>query len=68
SPFILALLDALHQKEARLSDAEWLSLVTWVDANAPYYDAFYSKRRPDGGKPRRDVVPTLPVVTVDRGR
>ncbi|MBL7222576.1 MAG: hypothetical protein ISS72_01860, partial [Candidatus Brocadiae bacterium] len=68
SPFILALLDALHQKEARLSDAEWLSLVTWVDANAPYHDAFYNKRRPDGGKPKRDVVPKLPVVTVDRGR
>ena len=57
SPFITALRDALHRKEVKLSDADWLSLVTWVDANAPYYDAFVNKRPPGGGPPRRDVVP-----------
>ena len=63
SPFITALRDALHRKEVKLSPADWLSLVTWVDANAPYYDAFVNKRPPGGGPPRRDVPPRpLPPV------
>ncbi len=55
SPFILAIDDALHKREVKLSEAEWLALVTWVDANAPYYDAFFNKRPTDGGAPRREV-------------
>ena len=56
SPFITVLLkDPLHAKEVRLSQEEWLALVTWVDANAPYYDTFYNRRPPEGGPPRRDV-------------
>ena len=38
---------------------EWSTLVTWVDANAPYHDAFYDRRPADGGKPRRDVTANL---------
>jgi cytochrome c553 len=53
SPLVQVLLqDDLHKKEVRLSEVEWLSLVTWVDANAPYFDAFINKR-PANGKPRR---------------
>jgi len=56
SPLVQVLLcDELHRKEVQLSPDEWLSLVTWVDANAPYFDKFVNKRPADGGKPRRDV-------------
>jgi hypothetical protein len=45
SPLIQVLLeDELHKKEVRLTPTEWLSLVTWVDANAPYHDFFRNKR------------------------
>jgi len=47
--------DALHAKEVTLDDDEWLALVAWIDANAPYYDTFYNRRPADGGEPRRDV-------------
>ncbi|MFH1264708.1 MAG: hypothetical protein ABIK89_03230 [Planctomycetota bacterium] len=47
--------DKLHREEARLSDDEWLALVTWIDANAPYYDTFYNRRPADGGEPRREI-------------
>ncbi|NQT13726.1 MAG: discoidin domain-containing protein, partial [Planctomycetes bacterium] len=29
---------------AKLSDEDWLRLVTWIDANAPYHDDFINKR------------------------
>ena len=45
--------------DARLDDDEWLTLVAWVDANAPYHDKFYNKRPSDGSQPKRDVVPRL---------
>ncbi len=51
--------DAGHRKNVALSDREWLALVTWIDANAPYYDAFVDKRSRGGGKQRRDVRPEL---------
>jgi hypothetical protein len=47
--------DDLHRQEVRLSDDEWLTLVTWIDANAPYHDAFFNRRPGDGGEPRRNV-------------
>ncbi|MCR4413852.1 MAG: hypothetical protein NUV77_15640 [Thermoguttaceae bacterium] len=47
--------DALHRREAKLAPDEWTALVTWVDANAPYYDTFFNKRPGEGGPPRRDV-------------
>ncbi|MBN1489415.1 MAG: hypothetical protein JXA69_05805 [Phycisphaerae bacterium] len=31
-------------KQVQLSDEEWLRLVTWIDANAPYHDSFVNKR------------------------
>jgi len=58
SPLVLVLLeDELHTREVNLSPAEWLSLVSWVDANAPYYDAFFNKRPAGGGRPKRNVAP-----------
>jgi mono/diheme cytochrome c family protein len=30
--------------QTKLTADEWVSLVTWVDANAPYHDAFIDKR------------------------
>ncbi len=61
SPLIRVLTDdELHKKEAALDEAEWISLVTWVDANAPYYDTFFNRRPPDGGTTRRDVTIELP--------
>ena len=61
SPLVLVLLnDPLHKKEVRLAADEWLALVTWVDANAPYYDTFCNRRPPGGGGPRRDIAIELP--------
>ncbi len=60
SPLVRVLLDDdLHKKEVQLSPTEWLSLVTWVDANAPYHDAFLNKRPAAGGEPVREVVPKI---------
>jgi hypothetical protein len=56
SPLVRVLLDdELHEKEVQLSPTEWLSLVTWVDANAPYHDAFFNKRPTSGDRPIREV-------------
>jgi len=42
------LVDVLREgpcgKRAKLSDEDWLRLVTWIDANAPYHDGFINKR------------------------
>jgi hypothetical protein len=60
SPLVRVLLDDdLHKKEVQLSPTDWFSLVTWVDANAPYHDAFMNKRPSAGGKPVREVVPRI---------
>jgi hypothetical protein len=57
SPLVRVLLDdRLHREEAQLEPEEWIALVTWVDANAPYYDRFYNRRPENGDGPRRDVV------------
>ncbi|MDZ7615770.1 MAG: hypothetical protein U1E05_02125, partial [Patescibacteria group bacterium] len=48
--------DVLHGRQVKLSADEWRTLVTWIDANAPYYDTFYNKRPDDKGSPRRDVL------------
>jgi len=56
SPLIALLRDdPLHKKEAALSESEWIALVTWIDANAPYHDSFFNRRPGDGGSPRRDI-------------
>jgi hypothetical protein len=42
SRLVLTLLDdEVHRKDAALSRDEWETLVTWVDANAPYYSTYY---------------------------
>jgi len=56
SPLVRVLLDdELHRKEAKLSSSQWQSLVTWIDANAPYHDSFFNKRPSDGDLPRRET-------------
>ena len=62
SRLIKALLGEAHRKRVRLSEAEWQALVTWVDANAPYYDTFFNRRPPGGGPPVRDVRVNLPAA------
>ncbi len=65
SPLIRVLLDdPLHRDEAKLSPREWIDLVTWVDANAPYHDTFLNKRPGDGGKPRRESPPQRPTPLI----
>jgi hypothetical protein len=67
SPLIRVLIDdPLHREKASLAPDEWLALVTWVDANAPYHDRFINKRPEDGSEPSRKVVPdlTLPAAFV----
>jgi hypothetical protein len=42
STLVLTLLNSeAHRKDAALGRDEWETLVTWVDANAPYYAAYY---------------------------
>lgn len=54
SKLIANLLDknARGHKNVKLSTAEWITLVTWVDANAPNQHLMWSKRPADGGRPR----------------
>ncbi|MBC8874710.1 MAG: hypothetical protein H8E44_35180, partial [Planctomycetes bacterium] len=51
--------DPLHREKVKLDGDQWLALVAWVDANAPYHDRFYNRRPADGGDPRRDILLTL---------
>jgi mono/diheme cytochrome c family protein len=44
SKLIAVLRDELHAKEVELGRNDWLRLVTWIDANAPYHDGFINKR------------------------
>ena len=61
SPLIRVLLDdELHRKEVKLDRRDWIALVTWVDANAPYFDTFYNRRPKDNGQPRRDIFLNFP--------
>lgn len=54
--------DPLHRDKVKLNAEEWTSLVTWVDANAPYHDAFLNKRPAAGGPPQRDIRPQFATV------
>jgi len=47
SKLIKVLRDELHAKEVRLDRNDWIRLVTWIDANAPYHDGFINKRLPE---------------------
>ncbi len=43
---LIAALDAEHHRKAvKLSRNDWITLVTWIDLNAPYHDGFINKRR-----------------------
>ena len=42
STLVLSLFDAeAHRKDVALGRDEWETLVTWVDANAPYCSTYY---------------------------
>jgi hypothetical protein len=43
SKLIQALLSDTHKDKVKLSDQEWEDLVTWIDANAPYWGSFINK-------------------------
>ena len=58
SRLIRALIDdPQHRERVSLTPDEWTALVTWVDANVPYYDTFINKRPECGGPPRRELLP-----------
>jgi mono/diheme cytochrome c family protein len=44
SKLITCLTDAAHQGKVKLTAADRLRLVMWIDANAPYHDRFVNKR------------------------
>ncbi|MCY2953024.1 MAG: discoidin domain-containing protein [Planctomycetota bacterium] len=44
SKLVTALSQGAHVGKVKLSEDERLRLVTWIDANAPYHDAFVNKR------------------------
>jgi hypothetical protein len=46
SRLVAVLRDGPCSKRARLSQEDWLRLVTWIDANGPYHDGFINKRPP----------------------
>ena len=55
--------DPLHAREVRpqMTDEEWLLLVTWIDANAPYYATFFNRRNPQTPSPKRSIRRTFPI-------
>lgn len=44
SRLVATLRTAPHTDRVRLNAEEWRRLLTWIDANAPYHDAFVNKR------------------------
>jgi len=46
--------DPFHRKSVKLNPDEWETIVTWIDANAPYFGGFLNKRPDSGGPPRRE--------------
>jgi hypothetical protein len=59
--------DPLHREHVQLAPDQWTALVTWVDANAPYYDGFLNKRPDCNGPPRRETVPPRPRDSLTSG-
>ena len=56
---LIALLRKGHE-DARLSQDEFVRLVTWIDANAPYYGSYYGRRHISArGRPDFRPIPTL---------
>ncbi len=46
SKLIAVLQGKSHRNRVKLTRNDWLRLVTWIDANAPYHDGFINKRLP----------------------
>ena len=44
SKLVQVLREGACSQRAKLSPDDWLRLVTWIDANAPYHDGFINKR------------------------
>jgi len=44
SKLITALLSGEQHRKLKIPPDDWLTLVTWVDLNCPYYDTLYDKR------------------------
>jgi mono/diheme cytochrome c family protein len=69
SKLVQVLREGACSKRAKLSGDDWLRLVTWIDANAPYHDGFINKRPED--KPYdlpADRALTDKIVAVHTGR
>jgi len=47
--------DYKAHEQVKLTSEEWITLVTWVDANAPNQHMMWSKRPADGGRSRWEV-------------
>lgn len=62
--------EPMHCKDVRsmMDEEDWDALVTWIDANAPYYDTFYNRRPKDVPGPVRNVKKTFPVVMPDSAK
>ncbi len=45
SRLVEVLRSGVCSSRAKLTDEDWLRLVTWIDANAPYHDGFINKRQ-----------------------
>ena len=69
SPLVDVLRDGACSKRATLTGEEWLRLVTWIDANAPYHDGFINKRiDPQPYDLPRDVQLTSQIAAVHARR
>ncbi|MCL1921158.1 MAG: discoidin domain-containing protein [Kiritimatiellaeota bacterium] len=42
------LIQAIRKQDPFMPEADWLALVTWVDANTPWTGAMFHRRTPDG--------------------
>ena len=69
SKLVSVLRSGTCSKRAKLSGEEWLRLVTWIDANAPYHDGFVRKRtqeRPYGLPNDQDLIKRITAVHAKR--
>lgn len=55
--------DPLHAEQVRpkITEDEWIRLVTWIDGNAPYYTTFFNRRDPENPGAKRSISLTFPV-------
>ncbi|MHB8954313.1 MAG: HzsA-related protein [Pirellulaceae bacterium] len=60
---LIATLRAGHY-DVRLCEAEWVRLITWVDANGPFYGSYFGRRN----VMYRDLPDFRPIPTLDSAR